>query len=156
MEFAVLFLITSIYWIVAAEKINTPKCLEECYSNDKYMEKYCNIACSERANPQYFYCNLACEHHKNEASGVARSIIDYIIAHIGYEYCIFDCNHALYKTERCEYDCFGVSAITSKCYRVCDGKHTSLEALCLHTCEWKKRKALIKGYNACTMSCTEE
>uniref|UniRef100_A0A5K4F6J1 Hypotheticial protein n=1 Tax=Schistosoma mansoni TaxID=6183 RepID=A0A5K4F6J1_SCHMA len=132
----------------------TPKCLEKCYSNDKYMEKYCNIACSKRANPQYFYCNLACEHHKNEASAVAQSIIDDIIAHIGYEYCIFDC--ALYKTERCEDDCFGVSAITSKCYRVCDGKHTSLEALCFHTCEWKKRKGLIEGYNACTMSCTEE
>ncbi|CAH8537062.1 unnamed protein product [Schistosoma haematobium] len=70
----------------------------------------------------------------DKISATTESVIDNIIATIGYEYCIVGCNS----------------------YRVCRGKHTSLDALCLYNCEWKKKNGLISDYNACTSNCIKE
>ncbi|CAI2727784.1 unnamed protein product [Schistosoma spindalis] len=156
MEFAILVLITSLYSLVAAESPNYTNCLEKCLSDRKYLRPYCNTACSKNADPQYFYCNLACERHKAKSSKTARSIIDKIVTSIEYEFCTTDCNDPHYNRQRCENDCGSVSAFISKCYRVCRGKHTSLDALCLYKCEWKEKNGLISDYNECSNNCIEE
>ncbi|CAH8528346.1 unnamed protein product [Schistosoma guineensis] len=156
MEFAILILITFLHSFVAAELTNSTNCLERCESDKKYLRPYCNTACLKNANPQHFYCNLACEKHRDKISATAESVIDNIIATIGYEYCIIGCNNSSFSRKSCEYDCESVSAFISKCYKVCRGKYTSLDALCLYNCEWKKKNGLISDYNACTSNCIKE